>query len=125
MVSPCSIASTRSSGATPPTCHRRPGPRGDLVVAEAAGRQHASRGDVPARHGVGVRLLRRLSRPATACFDLNTEGRPGRLFDRLGASGFTHFQQSGTGAIRKYYNYFPGHPDARSARRTRDGVGAA
>ena len=40
------------------------------------------------------------------CFDLNTEGVPGRLFERLGASGFTHFQQSGTGAIRKYYNYF-------------------
>ena len=27
------------------------------------------------------------------------------MFDRLQASGFTHFQQSGTGAIRKYYNY--------------------
>ncbi len=39
------------------------------------------------------------------CYDLNTEGRPRRLFDRVGASGFTHFQQSGTGAIRKYYNY--------------------
>ena len=38
-------------------------------------------------------------------YDLNTEGRPGALFDRLQATGFTHFQQSGTGAIRKYYNY--------------------
>ncbi len=38
-------------------------------------------------------------------YDLNTEGRPGVLFDRLQATGFTHFQQSGTGAIRKYYNY--------------------
>ncbi len=38
-------------------------------------------------------------------YDLNTEGRPRQLFDRLEASGFTHFQQSGTGAIRKYYNY--------------------
>ncbi len=27
------------------------------------------------------------------------------MFDPLQASGFTHFQQSGTGAIRKYYNY--------------------
>jgi putative alpha-1,2-mannosidase len=27
-------------------------------------------------------------------------------YDRPVASGFTHFQQSGTGAIRKYYNYF-------------------
>lgn len=35
----------------------------------------------------------------------NTEGVPAPLFDTLQASGFTHFQQSGTGAIRKYYNY--------------------
>ncbi|GAA5165082.1 hypothetical protein GCM10023321_54660 [Pseudonocardia eucalypti] len=35
----------------------------------------------------------------------NTEGVPEELFDTLQASGFTHFQQSGTGAIRKYYNY--------------------
>ena len=38
--------------------------------------------------------------------DLVTEGVPPALHDRLQASGFTHFQQSGTGAIRKYYNYF-------------------
>lgn len=36
---------------------------------------------------------------------LNTEGIPAPLRDRLEASGFTHFQQSGTGAIRRYYNY--------------------
>lgn len=35
----------------------------------------------------------------------NTEGVPEEMFDRTQASGFTHFQQSGTGAIRKYYNY--------------------
>ena len=35
----------------------------------------------------------------------NTEGVPELLFDQPQASGFTHFQQSGTGAIRKYYNY--------------------
>ncbi|WP_436502007.1 glycoside hydrolase domain-containing protein [Actinokineospora sp. HUAS TT18] len=35
----------------------------------------------------------------------NTEGLPEQMFDQLQASGFTHFQQSGTGAIRKYYNY--------------------
>jgi len=35
----------------------------------------------------------------------NTEGVPEAMFDRPQASGFTHFQQSGTGAIRKYYNY--------------------
>lgn len=38
--------------------------------------------------------------------EMSTEGVPPTLFDRLEASGFTHFQQSGTGAIRKYYNYF-------------------
>jgi putative alpha-1,2-mannosidase len=35
----------------------------------------------------------------------STEGVPEEMFERLQASGFTHFQQSGTGAIRKYYNY--------------------
>ncbi len=35
----------------------------------------------------------------------NTEGVPEAMFENLRASGFTHFQQSGTGAIRKYYNY--------------------
>ena len=38
-------------------------------------------------------------------YDLSTEGVPSRRFDQLQASGITHFQQSGTGAIRKYYNY--------------------
>lgn len=33
------------------------------------------------------------------------EGEPEAIFDGQQASGFTHFQQSGTGAIRKYYNY--------------------
>src|SRR5690606_8203834 len=31
---------------------------------------------------------------------------PTEMYHRQMASGFTHFQQSGTGAIRKYYNYF-------------------
>lgn len=39
-------------------------------------------------------------------YDKATEGVPPLLYDRPVASGFTHFQQSGTGAIRKYYNYF-------------------
>lgn len=39
-------------------------------------------------------------------YDLGTEGLPNEIYDRPVASGFTHFQQSGTGAIRKYYNYF-------------------
>ncbi|WP_375426023.1 glycoside hydrolase domain-containing protein [uncultured Friedmanniella sp.] len=39
-------------------------------------------------------------------YELNTEGVPPQRRDRQLASGFTHFQQSGTGAIRKYYNYF-------------------
>ena len=33
------------------------------------------------------------------------QGRPVAMFDQLKVSGFTHFQQSGVGAIRKYYNY--------------------
>jgi putative alpha-1,2-mannosidase len=36
---------------------------------------------------------------------LSTEGVPAALRERIEASGFTHFQQSGTGAIRRYYNY--------------------
>ena len=39
-------------------------------------------------------------------YELNTEGNPPPTYDGQLASGFTHFQQSGTGAIRKYYNYF-------------------
>jgi putative alpha-1,2-mannosidase len=39
-------------------------------------------------------------------YQLSTEGVPSLLYDTQIASGFTHFQQSGTGAIRKYYNYF-------------------
>ena len=39
-------------------------------------------------------------------YRMSTEGVPPRMYDGLQASGFTHFQQSGTGAIRKYYNYF-------------------
>ncbi|CAN5688214.1 GH92 family glycosyl hydrolase [soil metagenome] len=39
-------------------------------------------------------------------YSMSTEGVPPRMYDGLQASGFTHFQQSGTGAIRKYYNYF-------------------
>ncbi|WNM27917.1 glycoside hydrolase family 92 protein [Demequina capsici] len=39
-------------------------------------------------------------------YDLSTEGVPETIHDAYVASGFTHFQQSGTGAIRKYYNYF-------------------
>ncbi|WP_221585331.1 glycoside hydrolase domain-containing protein [Microbacterium sp. G2-8] len=38
-------------------------------------------------------------------YALSTEGVPPRMRDRPEASGVTHFQQSGTGAIRKYYNY--------------------
>jgi putative alpha-1,2-mannosidase len=41
-------------------------------------------------------------------YDISTEGRPTPLLtgtEGQVASGVTHFQQSGTGAIRKYYNY--------------------
>ena len=39
-------------------------------------------------------------------YELNTEGVPPQMFEEQIASGFSHFHQSGTGAIRKYYNYF-------------------
>ena len=39
-------------------------------------------------------------------YHLSTEGVPSQLYETQIASGFTHFQQTGTGAIRKYYNYF-------------------
>ena len=39
-------------------------------------------------------------------YELNTEGVPPRMYEKQIASGFSHFHQSGTGAIRKYYNYF-------------------
>ena len=38
-------------------------------------------------------------------YDLSTEGVLPRIYENQIASGFTHFQQAGTGAIRKYYNY--------------------
>ncbi len=46
-------------------------------------------------------------------YDLSTEGRPPQLHNRPVASGITHFQQSGTGAIRKYYNYVRVTPTMR------------
>lgn len=33
-------------------------------------------------------------------------GKVTKKFDKYSAAGFTHFHQSGTGAIEKYYNYF-------------------
>src|ERR1700712_72147 len=39
-------------------------------------------------------------------YALALEGVPPVIHDTTVVSGFTHFQQSGTGAIRKYYNYF-------------------
>ena len=75
------------------------------MVAQTAGRQYPSGRDVSIRHGLGVRLLRRLP-TGYGLYQLSTEGVPSQLYDTQIASGFTHFQQSGTGAIRKYYNYF-------------------
>ena len=42
--------------------------------------------------------------------DVNTNGRPPHLFDKMTATGFTHLHQSGTGAINSYYNYFKVSP---------------
>ena len=55
----------------------------------------------------------------------NTEGVPEEMFDRLQASGFTHFQQSGTGAIRKYYNYVRVTPMVQPLDDARAGLAAA
>ena len=39
------------------------------------------------------------------CYAKSLQGYPPRLKEDLQILGFTHFQQSGVGAIRKYYNY--------------------
>lgn len=39
------------------------------------------------------------------CYGKSLQGRPVKISDSCQISGFTHFQQSGVGAIRKYYNY--------------------
>lgn len=39
-------------------------------------------------------------------YDLSLEGVPEAMVPGHPVAGFSHFQQSGTGAIRKYYNYF-------------------
>ena len=98
---------------------------GDLVVAQAPGRQHPPRRDLPVRHGVGLRVLRRLPdrlRPATSSTPRACRR---ELYDRQIASGFTHFQQSGTGAIRKYYNYFRVTPMLEPLDDLGDHLGAA
>ena len=62
-------------------------------------------GDVPVRHGLGLCVLGRLPdrlRPVPA----EHRGRADGAFRQAARLGFTHFQQSGTGAIRDYYNYF-------------------
>ncbi len=38
-------------------------------------------------------------------YETSTSGLPSPVFDDYKASGFTHFQQSGTGAIGTYYNF--------------------
>jgi predicted alpha-1,2-mannosidase len=50
--------------------------------------------------------------PSSGCYPsgygsyaVSLEGAPERLFDENTCTGFAHFQQSGTGRIRMYYNY--------------------
>ena len=85
---------------------RRERPGGDVVVAEAAGRQHAPGRRLPARAWSSRARTAAPTRRATAGTTWARRACPPELYDRQVASGFTHFQQSGTGAIRKYYNYF-------------------
>jgi putative alpha-1,2-mannosidase len=75
------------------------------VVAQAPGRQHPSRRHLPLGNGVGFAYSGGYP-TGYGRYDLVTEGVPTQIHDGQLASGFTHFQQSGTGAIRKYYNYF-------------------
>ena len=58
-------------------------------------------------------------------YDLSTEGVPTTIHDDAVASGFTHFQQSGTGRHPQVLQLLPRHADARAARRTRAATGAS
>ena len=40
------------------------------------------------------------------CYGRSTEGQPPILFEKKTATGFTHFQQTGCGDMRLFYNYF-------------------
>ena len=82
------------------------GPRRDLVVAQAAGRQHPPRRHLPVRHGLGLRLLGRLSHRLRPLRDEHRGRAAPAATTSSRPPGSRHFQQSGTGAIRKYYNYF-------------------
>ncbi len=101
---PSSTTSTRSSAPPRPTC---PGHMVWPPLGGGRNRRWATPTRAPPRRWAWSRPARTRgpTRPATAGTRKNTEGVPEEMFDRLQASGFTHFQQSGTGAIRKYYNY--------------------
>ena len=77
-----------------------------MVVAQAAGRQHPSRARRIPFGMVSACAYSGAYPTGYGLYHLSTEGVPSQLYDTQIASGFTHFQQSGTGAIRKYYNYF-------------------
>ncbi|HVU35750.1 MAG TPA: glycoside hydrolase domain-containing protein [Opitutaceae bacterium] len=50
----------------------------------------------------------------------STTGRPKRRFQEYTATGFTHFQQSGAGAVGRYYNYVKFIPLAGDSARIGD-----
>ena len=75
-------------------------------MAQAADRQHPPRRGATRWAWSPRARTPAPTRPATAATTCRPRACPPRCYDRQVASGFTHFQQSGTGAIRKYYNYF-------------------
>ena len=103
-VPPSSTTLTPSSAPPRPTCPARMvwPPRGG-----GPSRRSATRTRAPPRRWAWSRACAYSGAYPTGYgrYAKNTEGVPEEMFDRLQASGFTHFQQSGTGAIRKYYNY--------------------
>ena len=107
--------------------HRPAGPARsgrDLVVAQAAGGQHPSGRDLPVRHGVGLRVLRRLPdrlRPLPA----EHRGRPGRAVrpaDRLRLHPLPAVRHRRDPEVLQL---LPGHPDAGAAGHPGRRLGAA
>ena len=104
-----------------------PPQRAGRVVVVAASRRSATPIRAPRHRSAWCRPARSPvpTPPATAATARTPKACPTRCSSRPQASGFTHFQQSGTGAIRKYYNYVRVTPMVAAARRPRRVVGAA
>jgi len=104
--------------------HRPPVARGvgrNLVVAEAAGRQHAPGGHLSAGHGVGVRVLGRLPDGLRA-LPAGHRRRPAhdpRRHQRLGVLPFPAVRHRRDPEVLQL---LPSHSDDRTARGARNGM---